>query len=219
MVRSRPTAPRSWADASSAAPWTSTSQYKIDRSALAGENKVVLRRLQLGERVESPGAMSLPLDLAIAILSDSQGRIDIALPVRGNVDQSRVHLRPPRLAGAGHRNHQDRDGAVPGPGGAVRRRRRRRASAGHRLRAGQRHRPASRAREAQAGGRRARQAPPAQAHRAWRLRGQSRRRGAAVAPGASRSGAAHGGEVQAGRGPRPRGLRPARRASARSRRC
>ncbi len=61
-------------------------QYKIDHSALVGENKVVLQKLQLGERVESPGAMQLPLDLAIAILSDAQGRIDIALPVRGNVD-------------------------------------------------------------------------------------------------------------------------------------
>jgi uncharacterized protein involved in outer membrane biogenesis len=61
-------------------------QYKIDRSALVGQNKVVLQRLQLGERVESPGAMRLPLDLAIAILSDSEGRIDIDLPVRGNVD-------------------------------------------------------------------------------------------------------------------------------------
>jgi uncharacterized protein involved in outer membrane biogenesis len=61
-------------------------EYKIDRSALIGDNKVVVRRLQLGERVESPGAMRLPLDLAIAILSDSQGVIDLALPVRGNVD-------------------------------------------------------------------------------------------------------------------------------------
>jgi uncharacterized protein involved in outer membrane biogenesis len=61
-------------------------QYKIDRSVLVGENKVVLQKLQLGERVESAGAMRLPLDLAIAILSDSEGRIDIALPVRGNVD-------------------------------------------------------------------------------------------------------------------------------------
>ncbi len=61
-------------------------EYKIDRSALVGDNKVVLQQLQLGERVESPGAMRLPLDLAIAILSDSEGRIDIALPVRGNLD-------------------------------------------------------------------------------------------------------------------------------------
>ena len=61
-------------------------EYKIDHSELLGENKVVLHKLQLGERVESPGAMKLPLDLAIAILSDADGRIDIALPVRGNVD-------------------------------------------------------------------------------------------------------------------------------------
>ena len=61
-------------------------QYKIDRGALVGDNKVVLTRLQLGERVESAGTTRLPLDLAIAILSDSQGRIDVALPVRGNVD-------------------------------------------------------------------------------------------------------------------------------------
>ena len=62
-------------------------EYKIDHSELLGENKVVLHKLQLGERVESPGAMKLPLDLALAILTDADGRIDIALPVRGNVDQ------------------------------------------------------------------------------------------------------------------------------------
>ncbi|HEY3064714.1 MAG TPA: DUF748 domain-containing protein [Methylomirabilota bacterium] len=61
-------------------------QYKLDHGALVGENRVVLRELRLGERVESPGAMRLPLDLAIAILSDSDGRIDLELPVRGSVD-------------------------------------------------------------------------------------------------------------------------------------
>jgi hypothetical protein len=62
-------------------------EYKIDHSALLGENKVVLQKVKLGEQVESPGAMKLPLDLALAILSDADGRIDIALPVRGNVDK------------------------------------------------------------------------------------------------------------------------------------
>ena len=61
-------------------------EYKVDGGALVGQNKVVLTKLQLGERVESPGATRLPLDLAIAILSDSQGRIDIAIPVRGDVN-------------------------------------------------------------------------------------------------------------------------------------
>jgi hypothetical protein len=61
-------------------------EYKIDHSELLGQNKVVLQKLKLGEQVESPGAMKLPLDLAIAILTDADGNIDIALPVRGNVD-------------------------------------------------------------------------------------------------------------------------------------
>jgi hypothetical protein len=61
-------------------------QYKINDKQLAGENRVVLEKFTLGERVEAPGALSLPLDLAVALLTDSDGKIDIAVPVRGNVD-------------------------------------------------------------------------------------------------------------------------------------
>jgi hypothetical protein len=61
-------------------------QYKLSNSELQGENKVVLEQFTLGERVESPSALNLPLDLAVALLTDSDGRIDVAVPVRGNVD-------------------------------------------------------------------------------------------------------------------------------------
>jgi uncharacterized protein involved in outer membrane biogenesis len=61
-------------------------QYKINNSQLAGENKVLLEQFTLGERIDSPGAVSLPLDLAIALLTDSDGKIDLAVPVSGNVD-------------------------------------------------------------------------------------------------------------------------------------
>ncbi|MBY0271254.1 MAG: DUF748 domain-containing protein [Burkholderiales bacterium] len=61
-------------------------QYKINNSQLAGENKVLLEQFTLGERVESPTAVNLPLDLAIALLTDSDGKIDLAVPVSGNVD-------------------------------------------------------------------------------------------------------------------------------------
>jgi hypothetical protein len=61
-------------------------QYKIKDSALVGENKIVLDKLELGERVESPSAWDIPLELAIAILRDSDGRIDIGLPVSGSLD-------------------------------------------------------------------------------------------------------------------------------------
>jgi hypothetical protein len=46
----------------------------------------VLERFALGETVESPGALKLPYDLAIALLTDSDGRINVAVPVKGNVD-------------------------------------------------------------------------------------------------------------------------------------
>ena len=61
-------------------------QYKIENSKLLGDNKMVLDKFTLGERVESPTAVNLPLDLAIALLTDSNGKIDLALPVSGDVD-------------------------------------------------------------------------------------------------------------------------------------
>lgn len=61
-------------------------QYKINNSKLAGDNKILLEQFKLGERVESPTAVNLPLDLAIALLTDSNGKIDLALPVAGDVD-------------------------------------------------------------------------------------------------------------------------------------
>ena len=61
-------------------------KYKIDKSRLAGENQIVVERLKLGEKVESPEAVDLPLDFAIALLEDSNGVIDLGLPVSGNLD-------------------------------------------------------------------------------------------------------------------------------------
>jgi uncharacterized protein involved in outer membrane biogenesis len=61
-------------------------QYKIDKGALAGDNKVELQNFTLGEAVDAPGALSLPLDLAVALLTDAQGRIAVAVPVRGDVN-------------------------------------------------------------------------------------------------------------------------------------
>jgi hypothetical protein len=61
-------------------------QYKVRASQLEGANQIVIDKLTLGERVESPDALKLPLELAIAILKDSDGRIDLGLPVSGNID-------------------------------------------------------------------------------------------------------------------------------------
>jgi len=43
-------------------------------------------QLTLGEKVASPEARDLPLDLAIGILQDSDGRIELGLPISGSLD-------------------------------------------------------------------------------------------------------------------------------------
>jgi hypothetical protein len=60
--------------------------YKINNSQLKGENQIIMDSFVLGERVEGPKVMDLPLDLAIALLKDTNDRIDIGLPVSGNLD-------------------------------------------------------------------------------------------------------------------------------------
>ncbi len=61
-------------------------EYKVKNRQLVGENKVVINSLKLGERVDSKEAMNLPLDLAIAVLEDSNGVIDLDLPITGSLD-------------------------------------------------------------------------------------------------------------------------------------
>jgi uncharacterized protein involved in outer membrane biogenesis len=61
-------------------------EYKIKNRQLTGANKFVINTLKLGERVDSPDAVHLPLDLAIALLEDSNGVIDLDLPISGSLD-------------------------------------------------------------------------------------------------------------------------------------
>ncbi len=61
-------------------------RYSIEGGALTGENDIVISDLVLGERVEHPDAMELPLDLAVALLTGADGRMDIDLPVRGDLN-------------------------------------------------------------------------------------------------------------------------------------
>ena len=60
-------------------------KYKISQKLLEAENRVVVDQLTFGERVDSPDATSLPVMLAVALLKDRQGRIDLDLPIRGDL--------------------------------------------------------------------------------------------------------------------------------------
>ena len=60
--------------------------YHIENSQLLGENSIILHDLTLGDVIESPDALNLPLQLAIALLKDSNGKIDMDLPVKGDLN-------------------------------------------------------------------------------------------------------------------------------------
>ena len=60
--------------------------YKLEHRQLEATNEVVIDQLTLGDKVESPSATSLPVKLAIALLKDRHGRININLPVKGDLN-------------------------------------------------------------------------------------------------------------------------------------
>ncbi len=68
--------------------------YRIEKGQLNAENKVLVENLQLGERVDSPDAVDLPVRLAVALLKDTQGRIAIELPVQGDLNNPEFSVMP-----------------------------------------------------------------------------------------------------------------------------
>lgn len=61
-------------------------QYQIKDRALQASNRVVLNQLTFGDKTDSPDAVKLPVLLAVALLKDSRGNIDINLPISGSLD-------------------------------------------------------------------------------------------------------------------------------------
>jgi hypothetical protein len=61
-------------------------KYRIEKGELDSTNKIIIDRIVLGDKVDSPEAMNLPLDLAVALLQDSEGRINLELPVKGDLN-------------------------------------------------------------------------------------------------------------------------------------
>jgi len=68
--------------------------YKVQDRQLAATQKFVIDQLQLGERVDSPDAVKLPLKLAVALLKDRNGVIDLDLPLTGSLDDPQFRVGP-----------------------------------------------------------------------------------------------------------------------------
>ena len=60
--------------------------YKIKDSNLTSANNLRIKDLTLGEKIESADAVDLPIGLVIALLEDSDGFIDVDVPVVGDID-------------------------------------------------------------------------------------------------------------------------------------
>jgi hypothetical protein len=67
-------------------------RYRVREGRLTGENQLVFRELELGEKVQGSGAPDLPLELAVALLADSSGRIRLDIPVRGNLNDPQFNF-------------------------------------------------------------------------------------------------------------------------------
>jgi len=68
--------------------------YKVENRQLNATQKFVIDQLELGEKIESPDAVSLPLKLAVALLKDRNGVIDIDLPMTGSLDDPQFRMGP-----------------------------------------------------------------------------------------------------------------------------
>lgn len=60
--------------------------YKVSDANLKGNNLIIINQIQLGNEVPGYQGPSLPLRLAVALLEDGDGVIDLNIPVSGNVD-------------------------------------------------------------------------------------------------------------------------------------
>jgi hypothetical protein len=61
-------------------------KYKLENRKLSAENKIILNQLTFGEKIESPTAIKLPVLLAVALMKDRNGVIDVDLPISGSLD-------------------------------------------------------------------------------------------------------------------------------------
>ncbi len=67
-------------------------KYRVENRKLTAENHLFLNQLTFGDKVESPVATKLPVLLAVALLKDRSGNIDVNLPISGSLDDPQFSL-------------------------------------------------------------------------------------------------------------------------------
>ncbi|GAB3630263.1 hypothetical protein PTE30175_03669 [Pandoraea terrae] len=66
--------------------------YLLDQAKLTANNHIFIDQLTFGDRVESPTATNLPVRLAVSLLKNSRGEIDVNIPISGSLDDPQFSL-------------------------------------------------------------------------------------------------------------------------------
>ena len=66
--------------------------YLVQNSQLTATNHLLISRLTFGDKVPSPSAINLPLTLAVALLKNQKGDIDVTIPVSGSLNDPQFSL-------------------------------------------------------------------------------------------------------------------------------
>lgn len=66
--------------------------YKIENGRLEAQNHVRLLELTFGEKIDSPDATKLPVQFAVGLLKNSEGVIDVNLPIAGSLDDPQFSI-------------------------------------------------------------------------------------------------------------------------------
>jgi hypothetical protein len=69
-------------------------KYKVADRKLDAAHHIVLDNLEFGAKTDSKDAAPIPLKLAVALLKDRNGVIDVNLPVSGTLDDPQFRLGP-----------------------------------------------------------------------------------------------------------------------------
>ncbi len=67
-------------------------KYTIKNDQLEAENQIFLDQLTFGEAVDSPDAVKLPVTLAVALLKNRKGEIDLNLPISGSLNDPQFSI-------------------------------------------------------------------------------------------------------------------------------
>lgn len=66
--------------------------YKLENNQLTANNKLFIDQFTFGDPVDSPDATKLPVNLAISLLKNNRGEIDLNLPISGSLDDPQFSI-------------------------------------------------------------------------------------------------------------------------------